>query len=566
MSGLLEFVDFKVLKVGSPTGRVWVSIYATDGTTPTGSALKTSDKLDVSLISTSAQVIRFVFRDPQSLTSGTTYAAILEGDWTIDGVNAVNIRVNSVGGYASGGRASFDNGGGTWGVTAGVDLWFKTYVTQNDTSVTMPSGYDQKAKVGYVYNDSGSDFDPFVAQDHSVHTLIERSIGSMTETVATLRDVSVYLPPGRVKVGLEMLNTTAATHLNAVAPVPNGYGLNFNPGDSGAAAFRSDGIVRAFAGFITTEYQAVYTRVDGGNAESRVLSYEWGSSGGADVAEEYLVNDDSVVPGDIVSLTDQKYYIEKASASSSYPVFGIVSTKPGLILKDWSYNPQNTRNVALSGRVPVKISEENGIIMTGDRLTLSKTLPGYAMKMTEPGESIGIALESSGGKDKILTFINLTYWIPSVSSLTNFGNTASSSASSSLSFKSSSSTSPLDNLMSYVVRKFKDALGIVFEQGLVRVANIITENITANLGSFNKVDTKELCVDGVCVTKDQFKKVFEQTQNIPTSDVNIAPTSDVTEPTSDVTTSTTSEVIMESTPEPSATPEPTPEPEELIQE
>ena len=50
------------------------------------------------------------------------------------------------------------------------------------------------------------------------------------------------------------------------------------------------------------------------------------------------------------------------------------------------------KNISITA--PFKVSEENGQIQVGDRLTTSKTLPGYAMKMTDSSQSIGIALES----------------------------------------------------------------------------------------------------------------------------------------------------------------------------
>jgi hypothetical protein len=48
--------------------------------------------------------------------------------------------------------------------------------------------------------------------------------------------------------------------------------------------------------------------------------------------------------------------------------------------------------VALSGRVPVKVSLENGEIKKGDYLTSSST-PGVAMKALRPGPVVGKALE-----------------------------------------------------------------------------------------------------------------------------------------------------------------------------
>jgi hypothetical protein len=56
---------------------------------------------------------------------------------------------------------------------------------------------------------------------------------------------------------------------------------------------------------------------------------------------------------------------------------------------------ENPRPVAIAGRVPVKVSLENGPIQTGDMLT-SASIPGYAMKATRPGMVIGQALSSFG--------------------------------------------------------------------------------------------------------------------------------------------------------------------------
>ena len=69
--------------------------------------------------------------------------------------------------------------------------------------------------------------------------------------------------------------------------------------------------------------------------------------------------------------------------------------------------------VALNGRVPVKVTTENGAIEPGDFLTTSST-PGAAMKATKPGNVIGKALEgyNSDGVGKIMVFVNLTFADP----------------------------------------------------------------------------------------------------------------------------------------------------------
>jgi hypothetical protein len=121
-----------------------------------------------------------------------------------------------------------------------------------------------------------------------------------------------------------------------------------------------------------------------------------------DLAESYVTNDPTVSEGDVVAadpLNDES--IVKATASST--VIGIVSTKPGFTLG----NLKNGKPVALSGRVPVKVSMENGSIKRGDYLTLSATKPGYAMKATGPTNTIGTALQEANADGKVTAFVNV---------------------------------------------------------------------------------------------------------------------------------------------------------------
>ncbi|MBI4120223.1 MAG: procyclic acidic repetitive family protein [Parcubacteria group bacterium] len=245
-----------------------------------------------------------------------------------------------------------------------------------------------------------------------------------------------------------------------------------------------------------------------------------------DIAEEYLDDPStssgqaSLEPGDVVSLTGRSSFgIERATASSSYPILGIISTSPAVVLGDWGKagTPSNAKPVALSGRTPVKISDENGSIKAGDRLTLSKTLPGYAMKMTEPGQSIGIALENfeSGIENcnienslkiencklkigQILTFVNLSYWIPSISEL--------ATSDWPLENEDLEARLPSNGLFAYILNQFKK-IGVIFENGIVRAKEFIAEKITAK-----QIKTEELCVDDICVTREKFRQVFGESE------------------------------------------------------
>ncbi len=114
------------------------------------------------------------------------------------------------------------------------------------------------------------------------------------------------------------------------------------------------------------------------------------NSGGADLAERYQ-SQDSLVAGEVVSL-DRFHPQNTRRATTAYDqnAMGVVSTQPGFVAGAYT---ENSYPIALVGRVPVKVSNENGEIHAGDYLT-SASIPGYAMKATVAGRVIGQAMES----------------------------------------------------------------------------------------------------------------------------------------------------------------------------
>ncbi len=90
--------------------------------------------------------------------------------------------------------------------------------------------------------------------------------------------------------------------------------------------------------------------------------------------------------------------VEKASENA----VGVVKTLTGGLAR-----------LLFAGQTQVQVSEENGQIQAGDRLTLSSQFPGLAVKMTSSGRSIGIALADSDGgdqgKDIIPVMVNIAY-------------------------------------------------------------------------------------------------------------------------------------------------------------
>lgn len=127
----------------------------------------------------------------------------------------------------------------------------------------------------------------------------------------------------------------------------------------------------------------------------------------ADLAEVYPTNDTSLKAGDLVSIDPTlENGVKKSNSSYDSQLVGVVSTSPALVIGGKGSQGANGVPVALSGRVLVKVSFENGPIKTGDVLTAS-SVPGVAMKATKAGTVIGIAMADYNGGDNnaIMTFV-----------------------------------------------------------------------------------------------------------------------------------------------------------------
>jgi hypothetical protein len=118
-------------------------------------------------------------------------------------------------------------------------------------------------------------------------------------------------------------------------------------------------------------------------------------SGSADVAEWVAVSE-SVEPGDVLELDPCKPGTYRLSAGPcSSLVAGVVSTQPGVVLGERPASGECAL-LALTGIVPVKVTDEGGPIQPGNLLVSSST-PGHAMRWAGPGlcpcSLVGKALE-----------------------------------------------------------------------------------------------------------------------------------------------------------------------------
>jgi len=271
LSGPAPFVDVNMAKVLAPTGNIWCEYRNSTGAT----VLATSDKLDVSLVSTSAQWVRFVFRTPPTLAASTAYMLVIAGDFTISVTNYVNISLQNTNPYASG-TAQVGTSAPVWTSVPASDIAFKTYVTQNDTALTMPSGYDQYAQVGWVYNDSSSNFDVFEAQDRQVanNPDFDRAVNGGGATIQTLVDASVYYPPCPLWATKFLLrnNSLASIHIATHLGGTGGYSEILFESNNGTGCAN---INYEVPGDFLIDFQYFYYKVNGGAAFISTRSYQW---------------------------------------------------------------------------------------------------------------------------------------------------------------------------------------------------------------------------------------------------------------------------------------------------
>ena len=195
----------------------------------------------------------------------------------------------------------------------------------------------------------------------------------------------------------------------------------------GDMAVDSISIIADCSGSPTSDYAEMYPTV---------LDIEYGDivSTGDELVNVKKVEDTKFIEGEYYQISR----LVKSSTPYDTKVIGITSNNYG----DFSSTGHNVIDaedhplpVALNGRVPVKVSLENGEIEPGDFLTSSST-PGVAMKATRPGQVIGKALESFDGSfchpelvsgsqigpesssgrqfcfNKIITFVNITFADP----------------------------------------------------------------------------------------------------------------------------------------------------------
>jgi hypothetical protein len=139
----------------------------------------------------------------------------------------------------------------------------------------------------------------------------------------------------------------------------------------------------------------------------KIVAKAFEVNGAADLAENFPAEDETLEAGHVVEFGDKTYSWNTGGntvtsgeyqvsgvvkAKNSKKAIGVVSTNPGFILGG---DTLKSVPIAFSGRVPVKVTEENGKVLKGDKVKVSSIQNGYGAKSNSDGYVIGTALSDS---------------------------------------------------------------------------------------------------------------------------------------------------------------------------
>jgi len=219
-------------------------------------------------------------------------------------------------------------------------------------------------------------------------------------TIANVKGATPYID---FHYGVD--GTTAQDFNVRVVNDANGQ-LTLKGAPSTSTVLNVQGLVNATTGFSGRCLQS-------DTFESSVLN-----SCNMDLAEAYK-STQATEPGDLVSLVPEaEATVRKSVGRYETLLLGVVSSNPGLVFDNGQTHLAGNNSqlitkdktvIALAGRVPVKISMENGPIQVGDPLT-SSSKSGVAMKAKSAGKIIGYALEPANKPGKVLSFIQPGYY------------------------------------------------------------------------------------------------------------------------------------------------------------
>ncbi|MDO8530143.1 MAG: hypothetical protein Q7S10_01940, partial [bacterium] len=374
-TGLINYSNFDVSAAGGITVAAAEGLDTNGaGALELGKANATSIDLCNSANCDTINIGNLATTDADTIVIGDALddVAISDAQWSITGGGALT--VTSCVGCSSGGDFIAKAKSADQSVTNSTTL-----VDETALQFTIPA--DEEWNVVWTLqvtngNSGGPDWKSAVVNAGSTCTATQSGMGPSEKVILQRTTTDCIEAPG----------TLADTNVNGDAGVPFEVIIYANIlGDA-----TPDAVKMQFAHNTATVAVALTVK-----AGSIMTAYK---VTGADLAESYYTTDPALMAGDVVAIDDSIVAgVKKTSLAYDSKTLGVISSKPGLVIGDSSNVVDRPVFVALAGRVPVKVSAENGAIKPGDYLTASSR-PGVAMKATKAGAVIGQAITGFEGQ------------------------------------------------------------------------------------------------------------------------------------------------------------------------
>lgn len=249
----------------------------------------------------------------------------------------------------------------------------------------------------------------------------------------------------------------------------------------------------------STNAVAYFASTSGGTTAVSIMAKGTITGGLADIGEYIPVAGSDAVysQGDVVSVMPAPTVtFEKSTVPYDDRLAGVITTTAGFVAGGGDDSHGSTV-IALAGRIPVNVTTANGAIHVGDVLTSSE-MPGIAMRATQPGRVIGIALQDDFGDiqhpnatSQVMMLVNLGW---SLGNLTSIADIASSSWTLA---GASAGSGIVDQFTAYVEAALAK-LGLTIANGIATVQQLVSQ----------KVVTNELCVGTTCINQSQLAQML----------------------------------------------------------
>ena len=410
------------------------------------------------------------------------------------GVDAcARLRASTAGSLAVGEGAIYGSAGPRDKIQVSTNPVFEAEVmAENTTNVRYHVGFDNYA-VGANVDAEPTDGIYFRAVNSSVWTAVARAGGTET-AVNTSLSTTVWR-----KLRIEVYNTSppvakffiggqevATISTNIPTNTPLGYHFGV------ALITTADSVkylkIRSLR--IWADDPNNLEKLERANDLNTKKTEEFNAIEDSDIAEWYLVDDINKFPdGAVVSLDSSvPGKVNLSSIPYDPKVLGVKSTYSTITI---GRDNGNAIPVSLAGRILVKVSNINGQINPGDLLT-SSNIPGVAMKATEPGRVIGMALESSEkcnreelerGECKILMFVNLHWSLGSIAENGNFTTNDSTT--------NDQQRTILDQF-TLGIKRVLEKLGLLIENGVAKIEKIFAKEIVVERIKSEEIETTRI--------------------------------------------------------------------------